>query len=284
MSLAKLTTKSLQLRFLGTSDAKGVPRWWCMCSICKEARTTGQNRRSRASVLLTYSDSATKQSEQVLIDAAPELRLQLDSLENKHVDNVLISHAHNDHVSGLPDIAMWAYDCAKKHAKNYADDGFVCPLYSPKEVIDILEARFSFLKNKTYFPFRDITLLDKPLAGYKVEAIKVPHGFNGYSYAFLFTSVETGKRWAHMSDCIGLKELEPWYDLDLLIIGASFYKETQPLEGRSVYDVLEATQLSQKLRARQTILTHLSHDVDLRKEAPSSVSYAYDGLVLDLPS
>jgi len=274
---------STQLRFLGTGDAKGVPRWWCNCSVCIEARTTSKNLRNRASVLLSYDGTATQQAEQVLIDASPEIRLQLDVLDNKAIDNkaidsVLISHAHNDHVSGLTDVAMWVSDIIQTSHKN-----FICPLYSPKDVIDVLESRFSFLKNKTYFPFIDIALLEAPLAGYKVQAIKVPHGFNGYSYAFLFTSIDNGKRWAYMSDCIGLIDKEPWYDLDLLILGASFYKESQPLEGRSVYDVLEATELSQELRAKQTILTHMSHGVDVRKEAPSSVRYAYDGLVIDLP-
>ena len=268
-----------KLYFLGTGDAKGVPRWWCNCDICQDARNSGHNRRSRASVLFGHQDTYEHQTEYVLIDTSCELRLQLDSvtnsLDHNSINSVLISHAHNDHIAGLPDLAMWAY--TKK------DSGFVCPLYSSKDVIDILESRFSFLKDTPYFPFKDIALLTTPLAGYTVEAIKVPHGFNGHSYAFLFTSIKSGKRWAYMSDCIGLEDFGPWYDLELLILGASFYKENQPIEGRSVYDVLEATELSQNLRAKQTILTHMGHGVDTRKEAPVSVRYAYDGLEIALP-
>lgn len=268
---------SAQLHFLGTSDAKGVPRWWCTCSVCNEARTTGRNCRRRASALISYKNNITKQSEQVLIDASPEIREQLSTLTNKHIDSVLISHPHNDHISGLADIAMWS------HYLNEQQGNFVCPLYSPRDVIQVLETRFGFLKDKANFPFIHIESLNEPLAGYEVQAIEVPHGANGSSYAFLFTSVSTKKRWAYMSDCIDLTDLEPWYKLDLLILGASFYKENQPLEGRSVYDVLEATALSQQLRAKRTILTHMGHGVDRRKKAPASVSYAYDGLVIDLP-
>ena len=268
-----------QLRFLGTSDAKGVPRWWCNCSVCTEARTTGLNTRSRASALLIHTNDSSQQVEQILIDTAPELRLQLDKLKNKHIDSVLISHPHNDHIAGLADLAMWKASQIEQEKQT----NFICELYSPQDVIEVLETRFSFLKDKANFPFINIQSLDKSLAGYQVQAIKVPHGANGSSYAFLFTSVLSQKRWAYMSDCINLEDLEPWYVLELLILGASFYKEQQPLEGRSVYDVLEATELSKKLRAKRTILTHMGHRVDRRKDAPVSVSYAYDGLIIDLP-
>lgn len=267
-----------QLRFLGTGDAKGVPRWWCDCTVCQEAKTTGKNQRSRSSVLLTYTESLTQNTKQVLIDASPELHFQLNTLENKYINSVLISHPHNDHIAGLPDLAMWAMDVQK-----YVKNSFICPLYSPKDVIEVLNTRYGFLKDKPYFPFIDIETLVQPIAGYNVKAIKVPHGFNGHSYAFLFISEHSGKRWAYMSDCIDLEDLEPWYDLELLILGASFYQEIQPRAGRSVYDILEATELSQTLRAKQTILTHMGHGVDRRKQAPASVRYAYDGLVIDLP-
>lgn len=30
------------LTFLGTADSKGVPRFWCGCAVCQEARTGGR--------------------------------------------------------------------------------------------------------------------------------------------------------------------------------------------------------------------------------------------------
>jgi phosphoribosyl 1,2-cyclic phosphate phosphodiesterase len=86
-----------QLRFLGTADSQGVPRWWCGCSVCAEARDSAINARTRCSVLLTGS------SETVLIDPSPEFRLQMTSAGIRSLDAVLISHAHNDHILGLPD-------------------------------------------------------------------------------------------------------------------------------------------------------------------------------------
>jgi len=39
------------LVFLGTGDAMGVPRVYCSCETCTEARTSGLNARQRSSVL-----------------------------------------------------------------------------------------------------------------------------------------------------------------------------------------------------------------------------------------
>ena len=80
-----------QLTFLGSSDSQGVPRWWCNCEVCVEARDSGLNARTRPSVLLK-SESAN-----ILIDASPEFRIQvtrenvsqpskLDPNNSRHID------------------------------------------------------------------------------------------------------------------------------------------------------------------------------------------------------
>ncbi|MFD1730675.1 hypothetical protein ACFSC4_05710 [Deinococcus malanensis] len=40
------------LTFLGTADSKGVPRFWCECAVCADARAGGVNRRTRTGLLL----------------------------------------------------------------------------------------------------------------------------------------------------------------------------------------------------------------------------------------
>lgn len=41
-----------ELIFTGSGDALGVPRVYCDCPVCTEARTTGQNHRRRCSALV----------------------------------------------------------------------------------------------------------------------------------------------------------------------------------------------------------------------------------------
>ena len=255
---------SARLRFLGSSDSQGVPRWWCGCGVCEEARSEGVNARTRPSVLI-------EGRERVLIDAAPELRLQMTREGVREVDAVLVTHAHSDHVLGLSDIgdqARWT--------------GRTTPVYAPAEVVLGLKERFAYMTRGAYrrlTPFWEVEALR--LADYEVKAHRVPHGHNGWSYAFRFDGA--GGSWGYMPDCLGLEDLKPWRGLKLLVLGASFFKEDAPLASRSVYDVGEALELLEVLRPERAVLTHLGHGVDAREPAPEGATYARDGLVTDLP-
>jgi phosphoribosyl 1,2-cyclic phosphate phosphodiesterase len=254
------------LRFLGTSDSQGVPRWWCSCHVCAEARTTGKNARTRPSVLLE------SEGQKILIDAAPEFRLQITKEMIDSIDALIITHAHNDHILGLGDVADFARWTKK-----------ATPVYAPLEVIVQVQERFSYLTKGSYptlTPFESLESAQM-FAGYQVTAHKVPHGFNGVSYGLHFANEST--RWAYIPDSIHLQDLTPWHSLDLLILGTSFYKEEARLENRSVYDVQEALKLIAELQPKQTIFTHLGHGVDSRKTAPQKTRYASDGLVIVLP-
>lgn len=254
------------LRFLGTFDSQGVPRWWYGCSVCGEARKGGRNARTRPSAVIDGD-------ERVLIDAPPELRAQCSREELGGFDAALITHAHNDHILGLGDLADWG-----------RWTGAHCPVYAPDEVLPQLKTRFGCLMTASYqawTPFLSLAAATRTFAGYTVKAIRVPHGFNGFSYAFRFE--RGGESWGYMPDCLGLDDLGPWRELGLLVLGASFYRETAPIARRSVYDVHEAAAIVAELGARETILTHLGHGVDARKPAPDGLRYAFDGLVVPLP-
>jgi phosphoribosyl 1,2-cyclic phosphate phosphodiesterase len=259
---------SARLIFLGSGDSQGVPRWWCECSVCSEARSTGANARTRPSVLI-------RGSENVLIDSSPEFRRQVERAGVRQLDAVLITHAHNDHLLGVGDIADYA-------ARVRRD----CPVYAPAAVIPEIQARFAYmLKPGTgYAKYTPILPLDdssRAFAGYAVQAVEVPHGRNGSSWAYRFE--RNGRAWGYMSDCLDLVDLKPWRNLDLLVLGANFYREDAARDRRSIYDVLEAAELLNELAPARAVLTHMGHGVDRRKAAPAGVSYACDGLEIELP-
>ena len=256
-----------KLRFLGTGDSQGVPRWWCTCNICKEARASKKNMRTRPSVLI-------EGKQRTLIDVAPELRLQMTREDIKDIDTVLITHAHNDHILGLGDVA----DRARWTQKT-------TPVFTPAEIVPQLQERFPYFQRGNYpglLPVQALT--DKrTIETYKVTHFKVPHGANGFAYAFRFAN--PGASWVYMPDSLGVKDIDFLKNLDLLILGTSFYKEDAPYERRSVYDITEALELLKVIKPRQTLFTHLGHGVDVRKALPEGVnaSYAFDGLQIDLP-
>ena len=97
---------STKITFLGTSDSMGVPRVYCSCIICEEARTQGRNKRWRSSILLEISIAPEKNI--ILVDCGPDWLQQMELMGLKVLEHVLITHAHYDHIAGLP---QWADAC-----------------------------------------------------------------------------------------------------------------------------------------------------------------------------
>jgi phosphoribosyl 1,2-cyclic phosphate phosphodiesterase len=258
-----------QLTFLGSSDSQGVPRWWCNCEVCLEARVTKVNAQTRPSVLLELNGS------KVLIDASPEFRLQASRENLFNLETVLITHAHNDHILGLGDVLdylRW--------------EGANTQIYAPESTLLQLEQRFAYVfKGKYASRFHSFpeTL---ELYGWKVIAFEVPHGFNGTANAFKLE--RDGKTWVYCPDSIGLSDSllkRHFQNLELLILGTSFWDESSAdYTGRSVYDVLEALEVVKKIKPTKTVFTHLGHGVDARDgyKLPENVMLARDGLKLEL--
>ncbi|WP_258171305.1 MBL fold metallo-hydrolase [Paenibacillus sp. R14(2021)] len=257
----------MDITFWGTGDAMGVPRVYCSCEVCEEARSSGVNRRFRSLVQLTDAAFGT-----MLIDCGPDWRSGMEAASLRRIDGLLLTHAHFDHIAGLPeyaDMCRWLGSRGKA--------------YAMPAVIEEILIRFPWLRSQI-----DFHPIDGPLAfgGWEVHCWKVNHGKNGYAHAFRFTHAAMGRSFAYCSDSIALQgeELEPLRDLDLLILGTSFYEEPYPFETRSVYDVKEALALIGQLKPGRTWFTHMSHDIDIGRDygLPGSASFAWTGLKLSV--
>ncbi|AGA57858.1 Beta-lactamase domain protein [Thermobacillus xylanilyticus] len=255
------------LRFLGTGDAMGVPRVYCDCAVCTEARATGVNRRFRSAVLIDDPEAG-----HIMIDCGPDWGRMMETAGLRFAERMLLTHGHYDHIGGLPE---WADACRWQERRGVA--------YAPEVTIAEVTARFPWLSRTIEFRPADGGFR---LGGWNVRAWRVNHGHNGYAHAYRFDHAETGWSWAYCPDAIGLSEAEkaPLAGLDLLVLGTSFWHETIPYERRSVHDVVEALELLRELKPRAAVFTHLSHDIDLtrRYELPESVRFAETGLRIRL--
>ncbi len=210
---------------------------------------------------------------QILIDASPDFRQQFLQFSNGNIPQaVLITHLHNDHIAGLGDFADLCF--WRRHP--------AC-IFSPEEMIAGLRRKFAHLT-----PARGIDMLatkQTQLYDWLVSFHPVQHGANGYSYAIRFSNSKMV--WAYMPDAFQVTEeqFDALRDLDLLIMGAAYWKENAEPRQRSIYDVQEALVIKQTLSVKRLILTHLSHDIDVPRYAAAlqeNVAFAFDGMEIPL--
>jgi len=255
------------LTFWGTGDSMGVPRVYCSCDICKEARTTGRNRRFRSSAMLSAG------GHELLIDCGPDWRTQMERLDKRFIEHVLITHAHFDHIAGLPE---WADACRWLGRKGH--------LYAPGDVLETIAQQFPWLER--HLEMQDC-MNGLTWENWDIVPWKVCHGKNGYSYAYKFTRTGSAPySWVYCSDAINLNEEEkaPLHGLQLLVLGTNFYKEEAALPTRSVYDMEEALLLLEEVQPVRTLFTHMSHGVDVLRDygLPSCVALAETEMQLRL--
>ena len=117
----------------------GVPTLACQCPVCTSSDP--HDRRLRPSVLLRWPDAdstdlASGAERIVVIDTGPDFREQALRARLTHVDAVLYTHGHADHILGMDDLRPLSFIAAKK--------GGPIPLYADREAAATLERTFAY--------------------------------------------------------------------------------------------------------------------------------------------
>lgn len=84
----------------------------CDCEVCSS--TDKKDHRLRSSILV-QSEKTT-----LVVDTGPDFRYQMLRQKVKHLDAVVFTHPHKDHLAGLDDIKAFNY-LTKKSIEVYAD-------------------------------------------------------------------------------------------------------------------------------------------------------------------
>ena len=91
----------VKLTFLGTGTSQGGPIIGCQCPVCRS--DDARDKRFRAAAFVEYEGF------QVLIDAGPDFRMQMLAKGIRHLDAILLTHKHKDHTGGLDDVRSFNY-------------------------------------------------------------------------------------------------------------------------------------------------------------------------------
>ena len=256
----------MRLLFLGTGTSYGVPQIGCRCRTCTSADP--RDRRTRTAVIVEAA------GRRILIDTPPELRLQLVAAGVASVDAVLFTHAHADHLHGIDDL----------RAISMRQPGRL-EVFGSTETLAEIARRFGYIFDEA--PAQPGT--SKPeltahalaadrateIAGMPVLPLALPHGDRtvfGYRVG----------RLAYLTDVKAIPaavgaQLE---GLDVLVLNA-LLPRPHPLH----LSIPEAVEAAERIGARRTFLTHLTHDAphaELAARLPGRVAPAYDGLVIEV--
>lgn len=247
------------IKVLGSGTSVGVPTIGCHCAVCTS--TDPRDNRLRPSVLVCY------EGRNVLIDTTPDFRTQALRTGLDHLDAVVFTHSHADHIMGLDDVRPF----------NFRQKGQI-PIFAAPETMAAIQRCFPYIfdgvKKESNVPQLDARLLDGSsfdLFGLEFMPVPILHGTQ-IIYGFRFGAA------AYLTDHSDIPpaSLEMLRSLDVLFLDALRYKPhpTHSTVERSV-------KTADELKPRRTFLTHICHDLGHERAEsllPPHVRLAYDGL------
>lgn len=240
----------------------GVPTLACPCDVCRSADPHDQ--RTRPSMLLSYN------GHNVVIDTTPDFRFQALRSGIDHLDAILYTHAHADHILGLDDIRPFNQ---KQHS--------AIPVYASEETIGILRRTFAYVfeprTTESSVPQIELHAISGTFELFNACIMPVPvqHGpltvlgfrIGAFAYLTDFSSIPDASKTMLRG-------------LDHLILDALRYT---PHPMHSTVD--QSLAIVHELAPRQAWFTHICHDLGheaTNARLPQNVRLSYDGLSIEV--
>src|ERR1051325_10541415 len=102
----------MRITLLGTGTSTGVPMVACDCLVCQS--DDARDKRLRVSVLIEHN------GKNIVIDTSADFREQMLRYKVTHLEAVIYTHHHYDHIAGFDDLRAFQF-LRKKATVCYAD-------------------------------------------------------------------------------------------------------------------------------------------------------------------
>jgi phosphoribosyl 1,2-cyclic phosphate phosphodiesterase len=249
------------LTVLGSGTSMGVPTIGCDCAVCHS--TDPHDRRTRPSIMVEYDGRL------VLIDTTPDFREQAIRERIQHVDAVLYTHTHADHILGIDDLRPLSFHRPGK-----------IPLYVRPEAGDFLRNMFRYIFDADYkfggIARLELKNIDGPieLFGTRFEPIPIIHG-DSEILGFRFGCA------AYLTDFSDVPEssMKRLQGLDILFLDALRHK---PHPTHSTVE--NSLRIVNELKPKRAFFTHICHDLpheETNASLPPNVRLSHDGMKLE---
>lgn len=240
----------------------GVPTIGCDCAVCRSSDS--HDRRTRPSILIEYGGHS------VLIDTTPDFREQAIRENIRHLDAVLYTHTHADHLLGIDDLRPLSF----MHKPGRL------PLYAHPAAAEFIRNMFRYIFDADYkfggLPRVELKAINGPVELFSAcfEPIPIIHG-DSEIYGFRFGPA------AYLTDHSEIPEssLAKLEGLDILFLDALRHK---PHPTHSTVEHSLAT--VERLKPRRAFFTHICHDLpheETNAALPEGVRLSYDGMKLE---
>ena len=253
-----------RVTILGSGTSHGVPMIGCSCAVCHS--DDPRDRRSRPSILVDVADGP-----KILVDTSTDLRMQALTHGVSHVDAILFTHSHADHIMGLDDSRRFSQ--MRKSS---------IPCFADAATVASLKKTFYYVFDPSTeqgggLPQIDLQTIDGrfSVAGVGVQPIPLIHGSRPI-LGFRFGD------FAYLTDTNFIPDAA-WPLLDgvrTVVLDALRYRP-HPTH----FTVPEALAAAERMKPQQTYFTHICHDLPhaaTNQSLPAGVALAYDGLAFDI--
>jgi len=252
----------MKVTIMGCGTSFGVPMIACKCPVCTSGNP--KNKRTRSSILVTHGDK------NILVDTTTDLRAQAIANGVEHVDAVLYTHSHAEHIHGIDELRRF----------NWLQHSSI-PCYGGAETLARIRRVFDYIFMNPGLPGWQPNLtthdIEEPfeLFGLTVIPVEVMHGsLPIYGYRF--------GDFAYVTDFSEIPEdsEELLRGVRVMVLEALRY-EPHPTH----VNLSQALEVVDRLKPERAVFTHMAHAFEyeaVMAELPKGVELAYDGMVIEL--
>lgn len=286
-----MSEQKARLTFLGTGTSSGIPMLGCKCDVCHSKDP--KDKRLRASALVEYGGLS------ILIDCGPDFRAQAIRAGITHLDGILLTHNHMDHVGGLDDTR--ALNLCESHPVN-----IYCEQYVENSLRHTYGYAFAEPRYQGAPEWRMHTIDNHPFKVYSNAGDEVLKWEKGFGYHHLpaenveVKSVEVIpiQGW-HLKEkqisVLGYRFGNIAYLTDMNLIEDEEFEKLKGLDAVTIncvkvgyhhshFSLQECLDFFERVGAKTSYITHLSHLLPCHEEfdrmLPENVHPAYDGLTI----